>query len=155
MSMNDLEQAIQLLEAGAIEADFIGPQPEYRIRLAEKILGLSLPPTYRQFLQRLGLGGIGGVEFFGLIQDDFENSGIPDAIWLTLKRRREWAAPHAYIFVSETGDGGDYVIDTSQVNIDGDSPVLECWAATEAAENGMFVAEDFGAFLLGKAQGVL
>jgi len=154
MSLIDLATGLELIKANGDKSDFVGPQPERRTALAEATLELLFPRTYREFLLKLGAGDIAGLEFYGVLHDDFENSGIPDAVWVTLKRRRKSGAPSAYIFVSDTGDGGEYAIDTSQVNDAGDSPVVEWWAGApaNAEENGRIVAEDFVAFLLQEVQ---
>ncbi len=91
-----------------------------------------------------------GFEFYGLIDGDFENSAIPDAIWLTLDERRTAMLPASLILVSDTGDGGYYGIDVSQTSADGDSPVVKWWPwlGENASDNRRPVASDFGAFLL-------
>ncbi len=86
--MNELEQAIRLIDQNAASADFEGPKSEELVRLAEGALGLTLPPTYREFVRRQGCGDIAGEEFYGVIKDDFENSTVPNGIWLTLNERR-------------------------------------------------------------------
>ena len=84
------------------------------------------------------------------VDDDFDNSSVPDAIWLTLRSRRTAQLPKSLILVSDTGDGGYYAIDRSQIAPDGESPVVEWWPGVSADAIGQFrvVASDFGAFLL-------
>lgn len=149
MSMSDLEQAFQLIDDNGV-GDFHGPKPEALIVQAERTLGLAFPPTYRQFLSRFGCGDIPPYDLYGLIKDDFENSGVPDAVWATLRRRRTSTYPESFILVAETGDGGDYCIDVSQKTPEGDSPIVEWWpgAPPNASGNRRTVADDFGAFLL-------
>lgn len=150
--MNELEQAFKLIKAST-DADFHGPQTESLIAKAETALGLHFPPTYRRFVKTFGCGLIPGCEIFGLVNDDFENSGIPDAIWLTLDERRTANAPQSLIFVSDTGDGGYYAIDVSLKTPDGESPVVEWWPGAEGVVgNGRIIASDFGAFLLQQVQ---
>lgn len=149
MSMNDLEQAFQLIDSCEC-ADFHGPKTEELIGRAEQTLGLVFPPTYRQFLCRLGCGSVPGHEFYGLIGDDFENSGVPDAIWLTLDERHTSQLPDSLVLVGSTGDGGYYAIDVLQRTANGDSSVVEWWPGfpANASGNRRVVASDFGAFLL-------
>jgi antitoxin YobK len=156
MSMSDLESALRLIDANAAIADFAGPKPEQLVKSAETTLGLTFPPTYRTFLNRLGAGGVGGAEFYGVIRDDFEHSGVPDAIWLTLKHRKTSNTPTSFVIVSETGDGGYYAIDASQTTATGESPVVEWWpGAPNAVANRRIVADDFGSFLLQRVQNAL
>jgi antitoxin YobK len=144
MSMSDLEQGFQLIDQNSESADFSGPKSEELIRSAEAALGLTLPPTYREFVKRLGCGDIAGQEFYGIIDDNFEDSGVPNGIWLTLDARKNFNLPEALILVGANGFGGDYVIDTSTKNADGDSPVVEWWPNNLS----QVMAADFGAFLL-------
>jgi hypothetical protein len=151
MSKRDLEQAFELIDRNKL-GDFHGPKPAALIVRAEQKLGVTFPHTYREFISRYGCGGIPPDEFYGLIQEDFENSGVPDAVWMTLEQRASNQFPTAFICVSETGDGGDYCIDTSQILADGESPIVEWWPGLppDAKGNGRIVAEDFGAFLLSR-----
>lgn len=145
MSMSDLEQAIQLIDDKVAIADFEGPRPEELVKLAEVALTLEFPPTYREFVRRLGAGDIAGAEFYGVIKGDFENSSVPDAIWLTLDERKTCKLPEPFIIVGDTGDGNYYVIDLSDRNPAGEGPVVE-WSPGNRTSR--VVAEDFGAFLL-------
>jgi hypothetical protein len=78
MTMRDYEAARKmLLEHGGL-ADFAGPRDEGLIEQAEQVLGLRFPPTYRRFLREFGSGSFGGTEIYGVVDDDFEGSGIPD-----------------------------------------------------------------------------
>ena len=134
-------------------AHFAGPRSPELINKAEEALGAKFPPTYRRFVCELGAGAFASSEFNGVIDDDFEHSCVPDAIWLTLKCRKSYPDAMSYIIVSDTGDGGYYALDISQVNADGESPVVEWWpGATGAIDNGKTIAEDFGAFMLQKVQ---
>lgn len=157
MSMHDFEQALQLIAANAASADFAGPRPDQLISSAEYALGLTFPPTYRSFVGRLGAGAFGGDEFYGVITDGFENSSVPDAIWLTLKQRITSQSPRSLIFVSDTGDGAYYAIDVSQVTTDGESPIVEWWpgAPLGAIGNRKVIANDFGEFFLQQVQEAL
>jgi len=155
MSMSDLEQAFQLIDRSGT-GDFHGPKPESLIAHAEQTLGLVFPPTYRQFLSRFGCGGARGCELYGLIDDDFENSSVPDGIWLTLDERRTSQLPKSLILVSDTGDGGYYAIDVSQKTPEGDSPIVAWWsgAPSNASGNRRNVASGLSRFnLLATARG--
>lgn len=143
--MADLEQAFALIERNEEGADFDGVKPEGLLAKAEQALGLTFPPTYRAFLGKLGCGDIGGAEFYGVIKDDFENSSVPDAIWLTLDERKSSSIPSSYIVVGSTGDGGYYVIDCSTSSNDGENPVVEWWPGLDQQKP---VAGDYGEFFL-------
>lgn len=143
MSMEDLDKACELIERN--EADFDGPKPDDLLEKAEIAIGLSFPATFRAFLSRLGCGDIAGAEFYGVIKDDFENSGVPDAIWLTLDKRKSSQLPNSHILVGTTGDGGYYAIDCSKSSGESENPVVEWWAGPQQQKE---VAKDFGEFFL-------
>ncbi len=145
MSMSDLDSAFELIDANAAVADFAGPKSEELIGSAQAALGLTFPSTYREFVRRLGCGGIHGEEFYGVINENFDKSSVPDAIWLTLDERRRFNLPEWLIIVADNGLGGGYAIDTSQKNPSGENPVVDWWPSQNMKQ---FVAEDFGAFLL-------
>lgn len=151
MSIDDLISAVELIKVNSHLADFAGQQPATRIARAECVLDLKFPRTYKEFLARFGCGGFHGLEFFGVVKDDFENSCVPDAVWLTLDLRKTADMPRSYILVADTGDGGFYAIDTSQHDSGGECPVIEWWPGfPEADDNPRVVASDFGAFFLEK-----
>jgi hypothetical protein len=132
---------------------FHGARPAAFVTSAERALGVTFPPTYREFVLRYGCGGFHGCEFYGIINDDFVNSGVPDAIWLTLDERRVSKAPMTYVIVGSTGNGAWYAIDLARKTAEGDSPIVEWWPGLPDAEgNGRVIAEDFGAFLLENAK---
>jgi len=148
MSMQDLERALQLVRATS-ESDFVGPRSESLIGRAEGVLGLNFPPTYRRFLLDLGCGDIGGREFYGLVDGDFENSCVPDGIWVTLNERKFPNTPHEMIVVGSSGHCSSYVLDTARRTPDGECPVVEWWPGSGVdPADCQVIAEDFGAFFL-------
>lgn len=152
MSMSELLQAFDLAEANSGDADFDGPKDEKLIRSAEQALGLSFPTTYREFLLRLGCGDIMGLEFYGVINGDFENSSIPDAIWLTLDQRKSSSLPLNLVLIAETGEGGYYALDIQETSTE-ESEVVEWTPGTGASLES--VSSDYGAFFLERITSVV
>jgi antitoxin YobK len=142
MSMADLDRALELVRENAGEAHFVGPRGEHLVA-AEEALGHPLPPTYRRFVEELGAGDVAGVEIYGVIHPDFENSGIPDAIWFTLTERRDSDLPEGLVLVMQEGNGSYACLDARGLGAGGEAPVV-LWAAGEPTER---LADDFGAFL--------
>src|SRR5690606_21827122 len=101
MSMQDYQAAKSLIENN--DGDFSGPKPEGIVVSAEQALNLTFPPSYRHFLLDLGCGSIGGLEIYGVIDEEFEDSGVPDGIWLTLKMREGAGLNPAYILIGDVG----------------------------------------------------
>ena len=148
MSLRDLERAFELIQEHG--GDFEGGKGSNLIERAEHALGVVFPPTYRKFLSTFGCGDIEGLEFYGIISGDFENSGVPDAIWLTINERSS-GLPEHLILIYATGDGAYYAIDTSQVDNNGECPIV----SYDLNRSLKKVAEDYGSFLLAELQTVL
>ncbi|MFZ5635878.1 MAG: SMI1/KNR4 family protein [Pseudomonadota bacterium] len=156
MSMGDLERALDLIVANMDRADFEGQKSEEIIASAEAALGVHFPATYRAFLSKCGCGDFAGHEFYGIIGDDFYNSGVPDAVWITLKEREESGLPNHLVVVYDQGDGAYYALDCFGSNVSGESPVV-VWVpgASRKGDRLEVVAEDFGGLLLEKIQSSL
>ena len=141
MSFQDLQRAFELIDDNG--GDFEGNKSGSLIAKAEQELNVSFPPSYKKFLSVYGCGDIEGLEFYGLINEDFENSSVPDAVWLTLSER-QIGLPRELILVYMTGDGIYYAIDTGNVSDNGESPIV----AYELDGLTRKVYNDYGLFLL-------
>ena len=122
------------------EADFLGPRSPELIHRAELAVGLRFPPTYRRFLTAYGTGNIGGTEIYGVIDDNFETSSVPDAIWLNLTHPQEGL----FVFYA-LGEGTESCLDTSRTAPDGEMPVVAVDPGGEVREE---IASDFGSAFL-------
>jgi hypothetical protein len=151
MSMDDLRQALDLISEREDEADFVGPRGEL-IDAAEQTLGHPLPPTYRTFLSELGAGDIAGLEVYGIVDDDFENSSVPDAIWLTIDERGDDGLPEGLVPIMQDYDGSFAAIDMRRAGPDGEAPVVAWFPGQDDVEP---LADDFGAFLLERLRDAL
>ncbi|MDQ6597965.1 SMI1/KNR4 family protein [Bacillus salipaludis] len=99
MSWSNYERALILLEQNKEECDFVGERSELLIDKAEKELGIKFSKMYRHFLNSFGAGNFGSQEIYGVLQDDFENSSVPDAIWYTLTERKETGLPDKFLII--------------------------------------------------------
>ena len=132
--------------------DFEGAKPESLVAKAETALGLTFPPSYRRFLLEMGCGDINGMEVFGLINDNFEKSSVPNGIWLTLNERRAIGLHPAYVIIGDGGDGAYYALDTRQVDNAGEVPVVRLSIDGRHSEK---VADSFGKYLLEAVRAVV
>lgn len=141
MTMQELHEAIDIINSHG--GDFEGQKEKSLVQRAELVLGLKFPPTYLKFLEVMGCGDIFGVEIYGIVDDNFQESAVPNGIWLTLNERRSGLAENLVI-VSACGAGGYYAIDTAEIDSIGESPIvlLETNGALAKKYN------DFGSFLL-------
>jgi len=149
MGMQELKLALDLIQRNPDRCLFAGEREETVIKLAEDALGFSFPPTYRMFLERLGAGSFGGEEIYGVIDENFVDSGVPDAVWTTLRGRREWGLPDQLLVVYFDGGTDYFALDTSKRNDDDESPVV-VWHPGLSSPDSVpeTVASDFGRFLL-------
>ncbi|HEV8535000.1 MAG TPA: SMI1/KNR4 family protein [Candidatus Limnocylindria bacterium] len=154
--MAELQTALALIASHPERSRFVGPRSEALVDAAEGALGLILPPTYREFVLKLGAGNVGSFEVFGVVSADFRNSGIPDAIWLTLRAREEWPLPASMVAVYFDGATGYFVLDTSRRDAEAESPVLRWYPGLSSpATAQQVVAPDFGSFLLKTVESAL
>jgi hypothetical protein len=146
MSMDDYERAKSIIDEHQEMSDFDGSQPDSLLEKAEQTLGVRFPPTYRRFLAEYGAGGFGASEFYGVFREDFESSGVPDAVWRALKLRREAELPDHLVPVADLGDGQVAVLDLSGRG--DEAPVIAFMPGVPPEEQERVrIAPDFGAFL--------
>lgn len=69
-------EAKALMEKYPEYQDFTGPASEEAIQEVERILGVSLPPSYRQFCKDFGSGSFRTIWISGVINDDPEKAGV-------------------------------------------------------------------------------
>jgi len=150
MSLQDYQSAKSLIEETG--GDFEGPKSETLVVSAEQALGLRFPPSYRSFLLELGCGDLNGLEIYGVINEKFEGSSVPNGIWLTLNERQSIGLNHAYILIGDGGDGTYYAIDTRSIDETGECPVVRLSVDGTHTEP---VASSFGAYLLDAVQSVV
>lgn len=144
MSIEDVKETINIINQNIDLADFVGEINPSLIDEAEELLGVTFPNSYKYFLKKLGCGDIYGQEFYGIIKADFINSGIPDAIWITLKKRKDSGLPDYLVIVYFGGDGDYYAIDCRDSN---NAPIVY-WepGASKKSDKLHKIADDFGIF---------
>lgn len=151
MSIQKFEQARDLIETSG-NGDFEGAKPDSLISKAEAILAVKFPPSYRRFLLEMGCGGINGFEIYGVINDNFEKSSVPNGIWLTLNERRNSKLPSAFVLIGDTGDGFYYALDTSSLSENGEAAVV---IVSPDGQQVQSVAGSFGEYFLDRVRGVV
>jgi hypothetical protein len=79
-----------------------------------------------------------------VIDGDFENSSIPDAVWHNLTLRRDGHDEVLFSFHA-VGDGEEFCLDSSRVRPDGEMPVVGIYAGSNERRD---IAPDFGSTFL-------
>jgi len=100
---------------------------------------------YRRFVLDLGAGDVGGEEFFGVIDDGFEDAAIPDGVWLTLREREDSGLPGDLVLVHAPGDGAYHAVEPGGAVVR--------WVPGDGSPEP--VAASFGEFLRDTVQGAL
>jgi hypothetical protein len=130
-------------------ADFVGPRPASLIESAQQRLGLIFPASYLEFLRQLGAGSLGSFEVYGVIGPNFEHSSVPDAIWMTLRARRQFGLSKSFVIVGFDGGVAYPAIATGLGSPEHEPPVM-LWdpAYRREPEECEVLAESFGAYFL-------
>ncbi len=148
MSTTPLESAFSIIRENPSRMQLLGPRDLCLVESAERALGCSFPPSYKEFLVEFGSGAVGPTDIYGIVDDNFVSSAVPNGVWVALLERAEGGLPANLIVVGSNGYGGWYAIDTSQRDSGGESPVVE-WFRDQIVET---IARSFGDFLLEAAQ---
>ncbi|WP_084187251.1 SMI1/KNR4 family protein [Andreprevotia chitinilytica] len=120
----DFEEIDRILEEHADFVDSSGEKPLSLIDEAQRYLGVVFPPSYVEFLMRWGTLDFGPNEYYGVIDQDFDNSGVPDAVWFTMTERVGRGFP-PHLIVVRNIDGDEYhCLDTTNYDADGECPVV-------------------------------
>ncbi|RFA34211.1 hypothetical protein CAI16_12020 [Virgibacillus dokdonensis] len=116
MSLTDYVKAINLIyENEDILEDFGGVSNDI-IEKGERILKVKFPQDYREFLKDFGAITFGATEIYGILKEDFDNSGVPDAVWATLEERKLVDMPHNLVVVYNTEMGELFCLNYNVLN---------------------------------------
>jgi hypothetical protein len=146
--MQDYEKAVEIIQRHSERAVFVGARSDSLIEAAERKLGIKFRPIYRRFLLEYGAGGLGAFEVYGVINDDFEKSSVPDAIWYTLVEREKAGLPNHLVVIYDVGEGELLCLDCGTRESE-ESPVIAYQPGYPPEEqNWEIIAKDFGEFFL-------
>jgi antitoxin YobK len=151
MSIASLNQGFKLIENNS-KGFFKGETEEELILKAELFLELKFPKSYRLFLTTKGCGSFMHKEFYGIIDDDFENGSVPDAIWLTWDERKHFMLDKNLLLIAQSQEGY-YALDISSMH-DNECRVVD-WISDLEFNKLEVVAPDFGTFFLSEIMEVL
>lgn len=149
--LKNYEDALEMIRNdNSGKAFFSGSKSDYLIDKAEDVLGFKFSPMFKKFISELGAGSYGSIEFLGIIDDDFEESCVPDGIWYTLNERKSSKLPNNLLVIYETGDGQLYCQDYN--NIENAEPKIVLYTPGVGIDEQTFeiVANNFGEFFTEK-----
>lgn len=87
--MTSFDKVSRIINDYSTGPEFLGVVHPDRVCAAEQKLGVKFPKSYKQFLERYGCGTF-GCEIYGITPS---NTGVPSAVWYTLKVRAEGFIP--------------------------------------------------------------
>ena len=149
MSLKNYQQAVQIINTDKDRSDFVGPRTDKLILRAEEVTGFKFTGMYRDFLKNYGAGSFGSEEIYGIIDDNFENSSIPNAIWVTITERRKINLPANLLIIYNTTAGEYYCLDFGKLNNDKEPKVVSFYPGFDLElQKYEIIADDFGDFLL-------
>ncbi|EIT87463.1 hypothetical protein A374_00145 [Fictibacillus macauensis ZFHKF-1] len=149
MSVETYQKAKQIIHDNEDLADFIGGRSNELIKWAEEKLGVKFTGLYLDYLQTFGVGNFGSQEIYGIINDNFENSSVPDAIWYTLTERKEINLPNNLLVIYDTGSDELFCLDFNQLDEKGEPKVVSFVPGLDlGSQSYELIANDFGDFLL-------
>ncbi len=156
MCYKNLEEALE--KAKLCEGYFVKECSNSEvIKKAELVLNTTFSSQQRYFLERYVYFSFFGNEFYGIIKEDFTGNYTPQIVVATLVDRERANMPHSYLHLWDAGDGAIGVLDYSQLNDEGEPPVL--LVDYRGEEHGWVViekmAEDLGDFLLQRVENQL
>lgn len=149
MSFRNYIEALELISEHEELLDSMEGCTEELVKKAEKRLNLSFPKSYRDFLLKFGTMNFGSEEFYGIVQEDFDNSSVPDAIWYTLRERLDSGLPDNLFIIYDTGSEEVFCLDFNRTTAEGEPAVVVFVPIVEVQyQTNELISEDFGAFLL-------
>lgn len=149
MSVKNYQKAKETILNEEEIADFVGGRADELISLAEEELGLKFNGLYFDYLKTFGAGNFGAQEIYGIIDENFESSSVPDAIWYTLTERKEMNLPDNLLAIYDTGSDEIYCLDYSNLDNNGEPKVVAFVPGVDLeSQTYEIIANDFGDFLL-------
>jgi hypothetical protein len=149
--MATIAKAAEIIDAHPELAQFAGGVPFEELWVAETKLGVTLPDSYREFLQRYGAGSFGTEPVYGLgVPDD----NLPNVVWATeTMRTADDFFPADLVPLQDTGQGDVLCLATARMNEDNECPVIQ-WIPEMSFSEQMFevINKSFAGFLLSLAR---
>ncbi|WP_034274678.1 SMI1/KNR4 family protein [Haloechinothrix halophila] len=123
-----------------------------KIAAAERDLGVGIPPSYRRMIEEIGTWDIAGEEFLGLYQTTAMGQKLLGSVTETLDARSQYRMPSDLIVVMFDGMDGLVVLASSQVDQEGEYPVVVWHPGVVDRESMEKLGDDFGSFALSLCQ---
>ena len=147
MSYQNFERALELAKQCRFYT-IVGEKTNEVIVRAQELFGNDFSKQNFQFFKRLGYLSFFGTEIYGIVKDDFSGSYVGCAIEAALADRKEYNLPKEWLPIYDFDDGYMGYLDYSQLNEDGEPPVIMAIYDGEKYVVVEKVAEDLGDLIL-------
>ncbi len=145
--LNNYNEALEFLRNDKSgKAFFSGNKSSKLLKMAEEKLSIEFSQMYRMFLSEFGAGSYGAIEILGIIDENFEDSCVPDGIWYTLSERQISKLPNNLLIIYEAGNGDLYCQDYGSVT--NSEPKIVIYSAGSGEQTIEVVSNNFGEFLI-------
>lgn len=149
MSTEKYNQAKKIIVENDDLVDDFGGASEDIIKKAQLVLGIQFPEDYKLFLSCFGALTFGSIEIYGVFREDFENSGVPDAVWATLNERKLVNMPKHLVIIYNSGMGEMYCMNYKDLNSNNEPKITSYFPGfSEDAQKNEVLYDSFGEFLL-------
>ena len=147
MSYQNFEKAVELAEQcdGYLNG---GGKSNSVVIKAEELLDIKFSRQNTQYFSQYGFIEFFGKELYGIVKDDFSGTYVGCAIEATLQDRKALNLPLQWLTLYFFDDGYYGYLDYSQLNEDGEPPVIMAIYDGEKYIIIEQVAEDLGDFIL-------
>ena len=125
INTDQINQLVEQIEGkGQTKVSWYGAQNSEDVDECEHLLGKTLPPSLRQFLESYGGGGIRDQELSGVIPEqslDAEGTLIGD----TFRIAEEFGLPQTFVVICVLDDEAVWCVDyTHEADADGELPIV-------------------------------
>ena len=147
MSYENFEKALELAKK-CKSYTVSGAKTEEIIESAASLLGLTFSRQNHDFYSTVGYLSFFGSEIYEIDPDDIDGILEGNSVAYALSERRHYALPQEWLPIYFFDDGYLGCLDYSQLNEDGEPPVIMALCNGEKYVFVERVAEDLGDFIL-------
>ena len=144
----EYEEAIKIIDKNKELFYYDKNISQENVNEAERMLDITFPASYRDFLKRYGYLRISSYEIYGLVVD-VNYEAIPNAVWLNIDERNKFNFPKDLFIIGSTGYGEWYAIDLLNTSQKGEAVIV---VTVPNEKNGEYakkkIFNNFGEYLL-------
>jgi hypothetical protein len=142
--MAEYDDLVGAITTAGNEIFWLGAASEEQVRLAEILLGVPLPRSFRHFIESYGGGGVIGAEISGIEDNDASLESGGTIVGDTRTCRSQYGLPSHLIVIYFHDDEVCWCLNTSE-SIDDECPVVSYNLFTRKVDR--VIANDFSSFM--------